>query len=128
MNEKLAALQFAASNGVVFVEDADRPLSAEINSSGEPAEPDPTRSVTIGVAHAMDGLVLIEVQEGEKEPDGLSKLFDGSLIFEHGRLRVRDVTGDNLVTIGLSPGPSRVRIYSEAVEVPEFLIVLVPPL
>lgn len=128
MNEKLAALQFAASNGVVFAEDADRPLSAEINLSGELAEPDPTRSVTIGVAHAMDGLVLIEVQEGEKEPDGLSKFFDGPLTFEHGRLRVRDVAGDNLVTIGLSPGPSRVRIYSEAVEVPEFLIVLVPPL
>ncbi|MFJ7411455.1 hypothetical protein ACIQWZ_11650 [Streptomyces sp. NPDC098077] len=128
MNEKLAALQFAASNGVVFVEDADRPLSVEINLSGELAEPDPTRSVTIGVAHAMDGLVLIEVQEGEKEPDGLSNVFDGYLTLEHGRLRVRDVTGDNSVTIGLSPGPSRIRVYSEVVEVPEFLIVLVPPL
>ncbi|MFE5668714.1 hypothetical protein ACFQ7W_32945 [Streptomyces niveus] len=128
MNEKLAALQFAASNGVVFVEDADRPLSAEIGPSGELAEPDPTRSVTIGVVHAMDGFVSIEVQEGESEPSGLSKFFDGTLAFEHGRLRVRDVSGDNLVTIGLSPGPSRVRIYSDAVEVPEFLIVLIPQL
>ncbi|WP_141698328.1 hypothetical protein [Streptomyces lushanensis] len=128
MNEKLAALRFAASNGIVFVEDADRPLSAEFGPSDELADPDPTRSVTVGVVHAMDGLVSIEVQEGEMEPDGLSEFFDGTLTFEHGRLRVRDVSGDNLVTVGLSPGASRVRIYLEAVEIPEALIVLVPPL
>ncbi|MEU4268521.1 hypothetical protein [Streptomyces sp. NPDC026092] len=128
MNEKLAAVQFAASNGVVFVEDADRPLSAEIGPSGEPTKPDPTRSVTVDVVHAMDGLVSIEVQEGEEEPDGLKEFFDGTLEFQHGRLRIRDVPGDNIVTIGLTPGASRVRVYSEPVEVPGFLLVLVPPL
>jgi hypothetical protein len=128
MNEKLAAVQFAASNGVVFVEDADRPLSAEIGPSGEFAEPDPTRSVPVGVVHAMDGLVSIEVQEGEERPDGLVEFFDGTLEFQHGRLRVRDVPGDNFVTIGLTPGPTRVRVYSEPAEIPGFLLVLVPPL
>lgn len=128
MNEKLAAVEFAASNGVVFVEDADRPLSVEIGPSGELAEPDPARSVTVGVVHAMDGLVSIEVQEGEREPDGLVEFFDGTLTFQHGRLRVRDVPGDNFVTIGLSPGQCRVRIYLEPTEIPGFLLVLVPPL
>ncbi|MFF1489275.1 hypothetical protein ACIGZH_36300 [Streptomyces sp. NPDC058319] len=128
MNEKLAALQFAAPNGVVFIEDADRSLSAEVSPSGELTEPDPTRSVTVGVVHAMDGLVSIEVQEGEEEPEGLVEFFDGTLEFQYGRLRVRDVPGDSLVTIGLTPGPTRVRVYSEPTEAPNFLIVLVPPL
>src|SRR4051812_5750794 len=120
MNEKLAVLQFAASNGVVFVEDADRPLSVETGPTGELGVPDPERSVSVGVIHAMDGLVSIEVQEGEEEPEGVAEFFDGTLMVQHGRLRIRDVPGDNLVTIGLSPGPARVRIYSEAAEVPGF--------
>ncbi|MEH0407364.1 hypothetical protein ACIRVI_32290 [[Kitasatospora] papulosa] len=128
MNEKLAVLQFAASNGVVFVEDADRPLSTEVNPSSQLAETDPNRSVTVDVVHAMDDLVSIEIQEGDREPDGLSKFFDGTLTFKHGRLRVRDVSGDNFVTIGLTPGTARVRIYSEPAEIPRSLIVLVPPL
>ncbi|MDX3075894.1 hypothetical protein [Streptomyces sp. MI02-7b] len=128
MNEKIAALQFPAANGVVFVEDAERPLSVELGPSGEPVDPDPTRSVTIGVVHAMDGLVSIEIQAGEEKPEGLSEFFDGTLTVKHGRLRVRDVSGDNLVTIGLSPGVSRVRVYSEAAEIPESLVVLVPPI
>ncbi|MER7044323.1 hypothetical protein [Streptomyces jumonjinensis] len=128
MNEKLAAVEFAASNGMVFVEDADRPLSAEIGPSGEPVEPDPARSVSVGVVHAMDGLVSVEVLEGEGKPDGLVEFFDGTLNFQHGRLRVRDVPGDNFVTIGLSPGPCRVRIYVEQTEIPGFVTVLVPPL
>ncbi|MFF0058320.1 hypothetical protein ACFYRI_28425 [Streptomyces microflavus] len=128
MNEKLAAVEFAASNGVVFVEDADRSLSAETGPSGEPVEPDPARSVTVGVVHAMEGLISIEVQEGETEPDGLVEFFDGTLTFQHGRLRVRDVPGDNYVTIGLTPGQCRVRIYLEQAEIPGFMLVLVPPL
>ncbi|GII96946.1 hypothetical protein Ssi02_71770 [Sinosporangium siamense] len=126
MTETIAALKFAASNGIVFVEDADRPLDFAAHET-DTSTADQC-SLTIQVIHAIDGNVSIEVKEGSDCPMGMKTVFDGSLDLRYGRLRVRDVPGDNLVTIGLSPGPNRIKVYSSSPDAPDALIVIIPPL
>ena len=113
MTEVLASMRVAAANGVLVVEDPDTAAQ---------------EAVTVTVRHAVDGLVTVSVLESAEAPAGGHEVFAGEMLLAHGRLRVRDVPGDNLLTVGVDPGACPVRITVDDLASARTVHVLVPPL
>jgi hypothetical protein len=124
VREKLAALQIAASNGVLFVEDADRVEGTPVDI-GDAAVTAGADFVIATVRHSVDGLVSVSVFLDDDRPELPVAYFEGPIVTSNGRLIVRDVPGENRITIYVPVGPSRVRIYADADKQPGSVEILV---
>lgn len=127
MRELLAAMQMAAANGLLVVEDADTAFQGSLEVGDGPVVA--TGDVVLAkVVHAVDGLVAVSVVESDGETDLKGEVFAGEIALSNGRLRVRDVPGDNVLTVGFDPGPCRLRIAVDDAAYPQIVEILVPPL
>ena len=127
MRELLASMQIAAANGLLFVEDADTSFRGSLDVGDAPVVAT-DEVVLVKVVHAVDGLVSVAVVESDGETDLKASVFEGEILVSNGRLRVRDVPEDNILTVGIDPGPCRVRIAVDDPAYPQTVEILVPPL
>ncbi|MFC6881462.1 MULTISPECIES: hypothetical protein [Actinomadura] len=125
MKEKLASLEIAASNGVLFIEDPELGMDGFLYMDELPVAASRSR-VVVQVLHAVDGLTTVAVFEGDGGSVLPVEYYDAEFVTESGSLAVRDVEGLNRITVDVGAAPFRLRIFADRTSEPSLLEIIVP--